>query len=99
MTDKDEKPGGWTYLSESYYGAFPEGHDPRAFVPDLEMSTRDEREAHLRAEEAWDRGERTRYPAGAFGVGAVFEKPRVWDPTMASFRIRPDPNVATQDPP
>lgn len=76
MSDDEQTQGGWTYLSESYYGAFPEGHDPRAFVPDFQMCSRAELEAHLLAEEAWDRGVRPRYPKRAFGVGAVFEEPR-----------------------
>lgn len=72
------KRGGWVYEGESYYGHFPEGHDPRAFVPELQMSSREEMEAHSRAEDGWDRGNRVHCREGAFGVGAVFDQPRVW---------------------
>lgn len=44
MSD-EQTEGGWTYQSESCYGAFPEGHDPRAFVPDFQMCSRAELKA------------------------------------------------------
>lgn len=44
---------------EQMYGYFPGGAaDPRGFVPDLEVCTPEEIEAHRLACEAWERGER-----------------------------------------
>lgn len=81
----EKSDGYWMYDSDSHYGPFPAGHDPRAFAPDPQMNTREEMAAHARAAEGWDRGDRVRYRKGAFGIGAVFERPPVWCPEPFPF--------------
>jgi hypothetical protein len=59
-------------VTESMYGGFP-GGDPRLFHPDEEGRTDEEREAHRKACEAWDKGGRESESDGTFipGVGFI----------------------------
>lgn len=56
---------------ETTYGPCPVGADPRAFWPDPECSTPEEREAHRAACAAWERGERPAPEGPTCGVGGA----------------------------